>query len=182
MIASIGLIELNSIARGIETADVMLKAGDVALIFAKPVCPGKFLALVHGDVGAVNSAMDAGVAAAGANIVNHLVIPRVHPSIIPAINAVAEIDRVGALGVVEYFDIASAIIGADHAAKTGNVRLIEVRLGMGIGGKSFFALCGEVSDVRSAVTAGLDDPEHRGAVVQSCVIPSPSPELFRELL
>jgi microcompartment protein CcmL/EutN len=182
MISSIGFIELNSIARGVETADVMLKAGGVALVFAKPVCPGKFLALVHGDVGAVNAAINAGVEKAGVNAVNHLVIPRVHASLIPAINAVVTIDRVEALGVVEYFDVTSAIIGADAAAKTANVKLIELRLGVGIGGKSFFALCGDVSDVRSAVNAGLAEGEYRGAVVQSCVIPSPSPELFHEML
>ncbi len=63
-----------------------------------------------------------------------------------------------------------------------SVKLIEVRLGFGIGGKSYFALCGDVSDVKSAVAAGLADSEYRGAVVQSCVIPSPAPELFRQLL
>ena len=182
MTGSIGLLELNSIARGVQAGDSMLKAGDVALVFAKPVCPGKFLVLVHGDVGAVNAAMAAGLSAGGVNVVNHLVIPRVHPSLIPAINAVVDIARVEALGVVEYFDIASAIVGADQAAKTGNVQLMQVRLGMGIGGKSFFALCGQVSDVKSAVAAGLADPEHRGAIVSSCVIPSPEPALFREML
>ena len=182
MITSIGLIELNSIARGIETVDVMLKAGSVELAFAKPVCPGKYIVLVHGDIGAVNSSMAAGAAMGRNHIVNELIIPRVHPSLIPAINAVGEVVDVAALGVVEYFDIASAIVGADAAAKTGTVSLMEVRLGMGIGGKSYFTLCGEVSDVKSAVRAGLDDAEHRGTVVNSCVIPSPSPELFRELL
>jgi len=182
MIASIGLIELNSIARGIETADVMLKAGSVTLVFAKPVCPGKYLILVHGDVGSVNAAMSAGLDTGAINIVNNLIIPRVHPLLIPAINAVAEIENVEALGVVEYFDIASAIVGADAAVKTGNVKLIEVRLGFGIGGKSYFSLCGELSDVRSAVAAGLADTEDSGGVVQSCVIPSPDSSLFEQLL
>ncbi len=182
MISSIGLIELNSIARGVETADVMLKAGGVALVFAKPVCPGKFLALVHGDVGAVNAAMTAGVEKGGVNVVNHLVIPRVHPSLIPAVNAVVAIEKVEALGIAEYFDITSAIVGADVAAKTGNVNLIEIRLGLGIGGKSFFALCGEFSDVRSAVSAAVRETVDSGSLVQICVIPSPSPELFHELL
>ena len=182
MIASIGLIELNSIARGVETADFMLKAGDVTLVFAKPVCPGKYLILVHGDVGSVNAAIATGLETGGINVVNDLIIPRIHPLLIPAINAVTEIEEVEALGIVEYFDIASAIVGADAAAKTGNVSLIEIRLGYGIGGKSFFSLCGELSDVRSAVDAGLADSEQRGAVVQSCVIPSPDPSLFKQLL
>lgn len=182
MISSIGLIELNSIARGIEVSDAMIKAGNVELAFAKPVCPGKFIVLIHGDIASLESAMAAGIDLGRNCVVNHITIPRVHPSIIPAINATTEINGPGALGVVEYFDIAAAIIGADSAAKTGNVQLMELRLGMGIGGKSYFTLCGQVSDVTSAVKAGLADTEDRGTVVNSCVIPSPSPELFRELL
>jgi microcompartment protein CcmL/EutN len=182
MITSIGLIEFNSIARGIESADIMLKAGNVDLVFSKPVCPGKYLTLVTGDVGAVKTSIASGLDAGGGSVVNNLIIPRVHPNVIPAINATAEITGVEAVGVVEYFDIASAIIGSDAASKAANVKLIEVRLGMGIGGKSYFTLCGQVSDVRSAVNAAISESEERGAVVNSCVIPSPTPELFNEML
>ncbi|MDR3164322.1 MAG: BMC domain-containing protein [Synergistaceae bacterium] len=182
MITSIGLIEFNSIARGIESADVMLKAGTVGLVFSKPVCPGKYLTLVSGDVGAVKVSIAAGLEKGGGNVVNSLIIPRVHPNVIPAINAATEIDGTDAVGVVEYFDIASAIVGADAASKAANVKLIELRLGMGIGGKSYFSMCGQVSDVKSAAQAAMADSEERGAIVNSCVIPSPSPELFNEML
>ena len=36
MIETIGFLELNSIAKGIEAADAILKAAEVDLIFAKP--------------------------------------------------------------------------------------------------------------------------------------------------
>jgi microcompartment protein CcmL/EutN len=182
-IVSIGLIELTSIARGIETSDTMLKAGSVLLDFAKPVCPGKFIVMVHGDVGATKAALTAGLEAGGGSVVNHLLIPRVHPTLIPAINAVLEApEKVSALGVVEYFDIASAIVGADAAAKASRIQLIEVRLGMGIGGKSFFKLCGEVADVRSAVSAALAAAGERAPIVSTCIIPSPDPQLFQQML
>ena len=61
MIRSIALIELNSIARGIGTADAMLKSADVRLLFSKPVCCGKFIILVSGEVAAVNVAQKSGV-------------------------------------------------------------------------------------------------------------------------
>ncbi len=179
---SIGLIELNSIARGIETSDHILKAGEVSLAFAKTVCPGKFIVLIHGDVGAVESAITTGIKIGGHHVINHLLIPRAHPDLITAIHAVSDISEVSSLGVVEYFDITSAIIGADAAAKCSNVQLIEVRLGVGIGGKSYFSVCGEVSDVKNAIEAGIANSEHNGAVVSTCVIPSPSTELFRALL
>ena len=181
-ITCIGLIEFNSIARGIESADAMLKAGNVAMGFSKPVCPGKYLTLISGDVGAIKASIEAGIEIGGGNVVNSLIIPKVHPNVIPAINATAEINGLDAVGVVEYFDIASAIIGADAASKAAGVKLIEVRLGMGIGGKSYFTMCGGVSDVRSAVQAATSESEENGTVVGSCVIPSPIPELFNEIL
>jgi len=183
MIISIGLIESTSIARGIEASDAMLKAGAVFLDFAKPVCPGKFIVMVHGEVDAVKASMAAGLEVGGGSVVNHLTIPKVHPTLIPAINAVLEPPaQVAALGVVEYFDIASAIVGADAAAKVATVTLMEVRLGMGIGGKSFFKLCGEVADVRSAVAAAVDLAHERTTLVSTCVIPAPDPVLFREMI
>ena len=181
-ITSIALIELTAIARGVETADAMLKAADVTLVFAKPVCPGKFIILIHGDVGAVKASVAAGLEVAADRAVNHLVIPRIHPDLLPAISGSYPVGSVAALGVVEFFDIASAITAADAAAKSSSVSLMEVRLGLGIGGKSFFKLCGEVADVKSAVASAIDTGTGRGQVVSSCVIPSPDPELFKAMI
>ena len=50
MITAIGLVEFQSIAKGIEGADAMVKAGRVELVLARPICPGKYIALVEGDV------------------------------------------------------------------------------------------------------------------------------------
>jgi len=182
MITTIGLIELNSIAQGISVSDCLLKAAEVKLIFAKPVCPGKFMALIYGDVAAVKTSVEAGVRQGKSFVIDELVIPNVHKQLIPAINASVEVSRPAALGVVEYFNIAAAIIGADAAVKAANVQLMEVRLGMGIGGKSFVTLCGDVSAVQSAVHAGLLDAAEKGSVVSSCVIPAPEPELFFGLI
>jgi len=183
MIVSIGLIELNSIVRGIETSDTMLKAGEVTLDFAKPVCPGKFIVQVHGDVGAVKAAVAGGLVTGGGSVVNDILIPRVHPTLIKAINSVVDPPpHVEALGAVEYFDIASAVLGADAAAKAARVMLTEVRLGMGIAGKSFFKMCGDVADVRSAVAAAVAIAKDHTTLVATTVIPSPDPALFREMI
>jgi len=181
IITSIGLVELTAIARGVETADAMLKAAEVTLVFAKPVCPGKFIIMIYGDVGAVKASVAAGLNVGADRVVNHLIIPRIHPDLLPAINGSYEVGDVEALGVVEFFDIASAITAADAAAKSSTVRLAEVRLGLGIGGKSFFKLSGEVADVKSAVAAAIGAGTG-GQVVSSCVIPAPDPALFREMV
>ena len=52
---TIGYIELNSIAKGVEAADTVLKAADTELLLAKPCCPGKFQILFSGEVAAVKA-------------------------------------------------------------------------------------------------------------------------------
>ena len=52
---AIGILESNSIAKGIEAADAILKAADTSLLFSKPVCPGKYTTLFYGDVAAVQA-------------------------------------------------------------------------------------------------------------------------------
>ena len=42
MLETIGFLELNSIAKGVEAADLILKTAEVDLIFAKAGCPGKY--------------------------------------------------------------------------------------------------------------------------------------------
>ena len=61
---SLGLLELNSIARGVEAGDAMLKAAEVTLLKAGSVCPGKYTVVISGEVAAVKAAMDAGRATA----------------------------------------------------------------------------------------------------------------------
>ena len=179
---SIGLIELNSIAIGIETGDVMLKAAFVKLLRAATICPGKYIVLVYGDVDAVRASVSSGRDCGGENVIDHLIIPNIHPSVIPAIAAATEIETVDAVGVVETFSAASSIVAADLAAKAADVQLIEVRLANGIGGKSFVVLTGEVAAVQASVAAGAAHPREQGLLVKSVVIPSPHQELREALL
>ena len=60
MIRTIGILESNSIAKGIEAADIVLKTADVSLLYARPVCPGKYSVLFHGDVAAVQASLESG--------------------------------------------------------------------------------------------------------------------------
>ncbi|MDQ7095277.1 BMC domain-containing protein [Desulfosporosinus sp. PR] len=170
---SIGLLELNSIARGIEAADAMLKAAQVDLLEAKPVCPGKYIVMICGDVAAVQSAVDAGKNIGSVAAIDDFILPNVHPHVIKAISSSTEVSELKALGIIETFSIASLIVAADTAAKAGQVDLIEIRIGMGIGGKSFVTMTGDVSSVTSSVEAGVVLASERGMLIEKVVIPSP---------
>lgn len=182
MIRTIGMIELNSIARGIQVADEMLKAAEVNLIFAKSVCPGKYVILITGNVGAVETAINHGVALGENYVVNKLLLPNVHPQVIPAINALGNVEKLKDLGVLEFFSIAAAIVAADAAVKSANIELIEIRLGVGIGGKAFVTFTGEISSVNNAVTVGANTALESGMLVNKAVISGPSKELLQHLL
>ncbi len=159
----------------------MVKTAQVELIETLTICPGKYMILVSGDVGAVKSAVEAGVLQGKDAVVDQLIIPNVHPDIFPAINAATQVEKVEALGIFETFTVASGIIAADTAVKTASVQLIELRLAKGIGGKSFFNLTGSVSDVQVAMDAAKKVIESEGVFVGNVLIPRPDPSLVQKI-
>ena len=62
---------------------------------------------------------------------------------------------IGALGVVETKTVAATILAADAAVKAARVRLIEMQLARGIGGKAFFTVTGPLAEVEASVEAAL---------------------------
>ena len=63
----------------------MLKAASVELLIARTICSGKYLIVIGGGVSDVEAAIQAGLASAGEAIIDHLIIPNVHPSVFPAL-------------------------------------------------------------------------------------------------
>lgn len=181
-IQTIGLIELSSIAKGMETADAMLKASQIELLEARPICPGKFMILVCGDVSSVQNSVDVGRTIGGHTVVDDLLLPNVHPSVITAIAGTSPVSDIGALGIIECFSVASLIVAADTAAKAAGVELIEVRAAMGIGGKSFVTMTGDVSSVKAAMEAGVATVSEKGMLIEMAIIPSPHHQLKATLL
>ena len=182
MLETIGFLELNSIAKGVEAADIIVKTADVWLIYAKATCPGKYSILFTGEVAAVRSSLEAGAAVGGGHVVDNCLIPRVHPQVIKAINLAGAPQEKGAIGVMEFYSVTASIYGADAAVKAADVSLVDVRLGTGIGGKSFVILTGEVAAVSEAVKAGIHTDAAEGMLISSVVIPSPHPDLLSSLL
>lgn len=181
MYKAIGMIELTSIARGIYATDLMIKAAFVDVASATPVCPGKYIAIVYGDVGAVQNAVSVGMETAGEFLVDSIVIPNIHPDVFPAITATSMPEKIRALGIMESFSIATMIIAADAALKAAAVQAMELRLGSGLGGKAYFTFTGEVSAVDSAVRAGKAIALEKGLLVDVETIPSPSKKLIETL-
>ena len=180
MAIAIGMVEFSSIARGIYAADQMVKISEVEIVTAQTICPGKYIALVEGDVAAVQDSVHIGEKFAGEYFVDSLVIPNVHHGIFPAITGATMPEHVTALGIFETFSVAT--MAADQILKAAELEAIEIRLGTGLGGKSFFTFTGDVAAVETGVEAGRGVAETKGLMVDAEVIPSPSDRLVPSVL
>ncbi len=179
---SIGLIELSSIAAGFLVADTMLKAADVRLHLSRSICSGKYMVVVAGDAADVAGAVAAGRAVAEGCLIDSFVITQVHPDVLVAIGRTGVAPPEGAIGVLESFNVATLLRAADAAAKNANVRLLEVRLAMAMGGKAFFTVTGDVASVQSAINAGRAVVAEAGMLVNAVVIARPHPDVYREMV
>lgn len=179
---ALGILEVSSVATGIELCDRMIKAAEVIVVDALPMCPGKYVIILKGDTANVAHAVQAGAAAAGANLVDTLVLANIDEQVFRAVNGTAPVAPMQALGVIETFSVASCIRAADAAAKAAQVELVEVRLSRGMGGKSFVTLTGSVGHVSAAVAAGCSLAQADGLLAGSCVIPAPHKDLHRFIL
>lgn len=179
--SAIGMNEFMSIPTGMFACDAMLKAADVELVSAGCVCAGKYYIVVTGDVAAVRSAVEAGKADSESYLVDSLVIPNVDSQVAPAICACTSVEQLNALGIMECYSLCAAIHAADAAAKAADVTLLEVRLGRGLGGKSFVLLTGEVAAVEASIRAAEALEETQGLMARSYVIPSPHPDMLKAI-
>jgi len=180
---SIGLVELTSVAGGFAVADAMLKAGAVELLLSRSICSGKYLVLVGGETAAVQAAVEAGIEAAHGTLIDEFVIPNIHPEVFDALGRSAPPpEEKGALGILESFNVATLIEGADAAAKAAAVTLVELRIAMALGGKAFVTMVGDVGSVQASVAAGRQVLAEAGVLVNAVVIPRPHPDVYRELV
>ena len=179
---SLGLVEMSSIAAGMEAADVMLKTSEVELIISRSICSGKYMVLIGGDVAAVQTAVENASQTIDYALIDTFVIPNVHRDIFPALSGHTDVKELKSLGILESFSVASLIEGADAAVKSASVQLLEIRLAMALGGKAFCTLTGDVAAVQSAIDTGAKLISEKGLLVNKVVIAQPRKELLSEII
>jgi len=181
---ALGLMETASVARGMVVADAMVKRALVTLVKAHPVTPGKFIVLVAGGEEEVEQAMAEGLAIAGDTLVDRLYLPKADPQLAPALGGAVQVERLeelDSLGIVETFSVASALLSADRAVKAAEVRLVQLRLARGLGGRAFYVLSGALHQVEAGIEAGRSII-YDGMLLTTEVIARPHRDLLRELL
>ena len=178
---ALSLIEFSSIAAGIQAADAMVKRAPIEVIQAGTVQPGKYLVLIGGLTADVEEALAAGRLVGGAAIVDIVYLPQVHRELVEALHGGRVPKPKDALGVVETSSAAAAIQAADAGIKAAAVRLVEVRLADGLGGKGIVLFSGLVADVEIAVERGVAALDRPDQLVREVVIPQLHEELWTNL-
>ena len=168
---AVGLMELSSIAKGIEALDGMCKAAGVKPEVHQAISKVKYIIVISGPVGEVESSLSQGAELAGNSVIARHIIRNVHAGALAALNKKVKADHIEAVGIVETKEALPALFAADAAAKAAFVHVAEVNTGKGIGGKGYFTVVGEPGAVRTAVSAGVQ-AIGEDAVVSRIVIPN----------
>jgi len=175
---ALALIDFESIATGIEAADAMVKRAQIDVIKAGTVQPGRYLVLIGGTVADVEESLSAGLEVGGDMVLDHVYLPHVHPEVVSAVAGGRVPDLRDALGVVETTTVASVIRAADAGIKGAAVRLVEIRLADGLGGKGVVLFSGRVADVEAAVEIGVGVLQPPTRLVRQVVIPQLSEAMW----
>lgn len=157
---AVGFLESNSIAKGIEACDAMCKMASVKLVKTNVVAKGKYIIMISGPVGEVESSLRAGREILGKVLIDEVLIRNVHAQVLGALDKRVPVEKLEALGIIETKEAIATVRAADAAAKAASVHILEVKTVVG-GGKGYVTMTGEVGAVRVAVAAGI------GAVPES---------------
>jgi microcompartment protein CcmL/EutN len=174
----LGVLEYSSIAMGIKALDEMVKVAPIKIIEARTMCPGKYLIVFSGDVASVEYSYKKGYEIGKEYIVDNLFLPMVHQDIIPAIGKTVKTDEWDALGIIETLSVVSSIEAGDQAAKVGGVKIIEIRLAIGFGGKSYVKILGSLNAVEAAMSAGTAKAKSKGLLCMETILPKPHREIM----
>ena len=179
---AIGMVEFVTVSAGITGADTMIKTAEVEVVESATVCPGKYMVIITGELSAVKASVEAAKGKNPERVIDSFVLGNPHEDIFPAIYGATPPEGVEALGIVESFSAATAIVAADAAAKTSLVHLLELRLARGMCGKSYLLLTGSVSAVTAAIERAESEATDRGMFLDSSVIPRPDQRLWQAIL
>ena len=179
---AIGMIEFKTVAAGITATDQMIKTAAVELIEAQAVCPGKYIALISGDLSAVKASVERAKNTRSEELIDSFILGNPDESIFPAIYGSAHVENTNAIGILETYDASSIIVAADIAAKTAIVQLVELRIAKGMCGKSYMILTGEVAACEAAIAKAKEAIKETGMYLDESVIASPDSQLWKTIL
>ena len=179
---SIGVLEFRSIAVGIASVDIIVKASSAVILDAKSICPGKYYIVFSGLVSDIESSYNSVLEQNKDFVIDGIIIPNVYPQLIAAVTQTSEIGKPGAIGIIETLTSPSIYYAADRAVKTTDVDLVEIRIARALGGKNICVINGDISSVKESVTQAIQYARENNFLVDYQVIASPHESLYRAVM
>ncbi|MCG8424085.1 MAG: BMC domain-containing protein [Proteobacteria bacterium] len=181
---ALGIVELSSIARGVVVSDAAVKQAPSLLLMSRPVSSGKHLVVMRGEVAEVEESMRVARHSAAERLIDSLELPFADEQLWPLLDRPVEVtgwdsDEL-AVAIVETATVCAAVGAADAAAKTAAVVLRDMRLAVGIAGKAFFTMTGELHDVEAAASSAASYAGEHLILVE--VIAAPAAEIRGRLI
>ncbi len=176
---AIALLEFDSVAIGTHAADAMVKRAEITTLRAGTVQPGKYLVLIGGPVAVVDESYTEGIRVGHEALTDQIILPDVHEQVYAAVAGKRQTKADDSLGIIEVSGLSAMLVAADRAVKSADVRIIEIRLGDGLGGKGVTHLTGKLESVQAAIDAGLAaiEPLH----ASHSIIPALDAELRKHI-
>jgi len=179
---ALALIEFSDIPVGLRATDAMVKKAPIALLRCGTVTAGRFLTMIGGTTASVEEALAAALLAGGPAVIEHVLLPDVHPRVVEAVAGRRKPPTSGALAVVETATVAATVRAAEAALKGTGVELVELRLAdQGLAGKGVALYAGALHEIEAAVALARAAAESGGGHVSIVVISAPHEAVFAAL-
>ncbi len=171
---AIAALEFADIAAGIVATDAMLKRAPIAFFKSGTITQGRYLTLIGGTTASVLEAADEGVRHAGSVLLDHVVLPDVHPRLFDGVLGNRRPRKSGSLAILETSTVSASIRGAEAALKGTPIELVEIRLAdSGLSGKGVVVFEGELHEIEAGVSLAVTRIGETAARVSARIIPAP---------
>ena len=107
MYQAIGIIEIKSIAKGVDATDAALKSAGIRLISAHASCPGKYEIILTGAIADVTAAVEHVKSRFEEKLIDAAIIGRIDEQVITALFGTQAPTQRGSLGIIEAYSAAS---------------------------------------------------------------------------
>lgn len=169
---ALAIVEFSSIAVGTRATDALMKKSPVTLRRVGSFQPGRFAALFTGQVAEVDEAFVEALRVGAEALTDRLMLADIEPTVFGATLGKSTAWTGGdCLAVIESSTLAGVIEASDAAVKGAAVRIIQMRLGDGLGGKGVAHLIGEQHDIEAAVEIGSSRAARPDRVIHTSIIP-----------
>ncbi|MFH0953534.1 MAG: BMC domain-containing protein [Verrucomicrobiota bacterium] len=179
---AIAIVEFKDIAVGVHATDAMVKKASIALLKCGIISHGRYLTMIGGTPGSVEVSLGEGLLCGKESVIDHVLLPDVHPQVHDAVLGHRNPGRAGAMAIIETVTVSCNVRAAEMALKGTPVDLVEIRLADALmSGKGVSIYRGLLHDIEAAVDIAVSFLNREGVPVVHRIIPAPHEALGRQI-